>query len=190
MNIKEIVAEGVNKFNNKYKEFSKKCKRISFDLEQNKIDINNDNSLADKTFFAFLADLLKAFKKDKHSELMDELKENENLTREKLNAVLKIELENNDSLSKEQKESVNKVLNADNDFCVEIVGNKFKEINDFLGKAKELGMDKISIQSKLDDFAFSAKDVQKITTQNLQNSMQNIVKDVAKNAVKAVLKIK
>lgn len=73
---------------------------------------------------------------------------------------------------------------------MEIVGNKFKEINDFLGKAKELGMDKISIQSKLDDFAFSAKDVQKITTQNLQNSMQNIVKDVAKNAVKAVLKIK
>lgn len=108
MNIKEIVAEGVNKFNNKYKEFSKKCKRISFDLEQNKIDINNDDSLADKTFFAFLADLLKAFKKDKHSELMDELKENENLTREKLNAVLKIELENNDSLSKEQKESVKK----------------------------------------------------------------------------------
>lgn len=47
MNIEEIVAEGVNKFNNKYKEFSKKCKRISFDLEQNKIDINNDDSLAD-----------------------------------------------------------------------------------------------------------------------------------------------
>lgn len=34
---------------------------------------------------------------------MDELKENENLTREKLNAVLKMELENNDSLSKEQR---------------------------------------------------------------------------------------
>lgn len=52
-------------------EFSKKCKKISFDLEQNKIDINNDDSLADKNFFVFFADLLKAFKKDKHNEFKE-----------------------------------------------------------------------------------------------------------------------
>lgn len=170
-------------------EFSKKCKKISFDLEQNKIDINNDDSLADKTFFAFLADLLKAFKKDKHNELMDELKDNENLTKDKLSKLLKIELENNDFLSKEEKENVDKFLNVNNGFCVEIVGSKFKEINDFLGKAKELRMDEKSIKRKLDDFTFSAKDVQILTAQSSKDSMQNI-QDAAKNAIKVAMKIK
>lgn len=171
----------------RFKEIKNKFRELSFDLEQNKIDINENDALADKAFFAFLADLLKCFKKDKHSALMDELKENENLTRERLEKLIKVELENNESLSKEQKEKIGKIIDADKD-CIDIVGNKFKEVNDFIKKAQEIGMDKESIANKLKDISFSAKDIQKITASNGDSAIKDTVKNIVKQAVRMVTK--
>lgn len=168
----------------KFKNIKNKFREMSLDLEQNKIDINENDALADKTFFAFLADLLKCFKKDKHSDLMDELKENENLTRERLEKLIKVELENNESLSKEQKEKIGKIIDADKD-CIDIIGDKFKEVNDFIKKAKEIGIDKESIANKLKEISFSAKDIQKITASNSDST----IKDTAKNVVKQVVRL-
>lgn len=170
-----------------FKNIKNKFRDLSFDLEQNKIDINSDDALADKTFFAFLADLLKCFKKDKHSTLMDELKENENLTRERLEKLIKVELENNESLSKEQKEKIGKIIEADKD-CIDIVGNKFKEINDFIKEAQKSGMDKESIANKVNGISFSPKDIQKITASNGDSAIKDTVKEVAKQAIKMVMK--
>lgn len=47
----------------KFKNIKNKFREMSLDLEQNKIDINENDALADKTFFAFLADLLRFLKK-------------------------------------------------------------------------------------------------------------------------------
>ncbi|RDU60378.1 hypothetical protein [Helicobacter sp. MIT 14-3879] len=176
---------GLVDISNLYKNFSEKCKKISFDLEQNKIDINDNDSLGDKTFFAFLADLLKAFKKEGlNGELINELKQNENLTKEKLNRFLKEELQNNTFLSKQEKIKVAKLLNSNlsNDLTIELIENKFREINDF--RAKEVGMSEKDRLRKLDTLEFSARDIQKITAKHTKEQTKQSVKEVIKHTLK------
>lgn len=171
----------------RFKDIKNKFRDLSFDLEQNKIEINSDDALADKTLFAFLAYLLNCFKKDKYSSLMDELKENENLTRERLEKLMKIEIENNEFLSKEQKEKISKVIEADKD-CIDIVGNKFKEINDFIKETQKIGIDKESIANKVKEISFSPKDIQKITASNGDSAIKDTIKNVVKQATRLTTK--
>ena len=147
-------------------------------FEQNKIHINNDDSYADKTFFAFLADILNSFKSKKiedngYDELFKELQENENLTKQKLNKLLNDELHNNNFLSNEQKSNIQNFLNKENDFACNLIGDKIKEVNDCVKDCK--GMDKVSLKSKLDSI--------KITADNIRN-VSLIVKDAFTNVIK------
>lgn len=179
------------------KNFFEKCKNISSCLEQNKININSDDSLADKTFFAFLADILRAFKQEgsKQNELLNELRKNENLTREKLEKMLSAELEKNESLSREQKEQISKFINTEygKEFSTELVGRKFKDINDLRMHAEEVGLTKQDITDRLQDskFDFSPKDIQAMTANSqlkiVKEAMDNELKDQVKEVVKKVV---
>lgn len=92
-----------------FSKFKNNLGKIDKNLKNTKISINSDDSLCDKTFFAFLQDLLNdLFKNDKKNELLKELKINEGLTKEKLFTIMTNELEQNQSLSKEAKEQIGK----------------------------------------------------------------------------------
>ena len=177
--VKDKVVDGsVNKAKDIYRNFSKKCKDISWDLKQNSIQINADDSLADKTFFAFLADLLNGFKKNKGNTLMDELKDNENLTRDRLEKLLESELEANESLTNSVKQGIRKFLESEDnkEFATDLLGNKIKEINDFRAKAQELGMSQEELESKIlkdSKFDIIAKNVQALTA----GEGKDVVKD-------------
>lgn len=167
-----------------FQTIKEKWNNMSFNLEQNQIHTDENDMLAEKTLFAFLADILKCFKKDKNYDLMKELKENENLTKEKLNEMFKKELENNKFLSKEEKELTNKLLNKDNDFYTKLVGNKFREINDFREKNKNLLDDK-KMKDKIDNIKFQARDV----FQASKDLKSNTKKEVAEKTIKQVAKL-
>lgn len=92
-----------------FSKFKNNLGKIDKNLKNTKISINADDSLCDKTFFAFLQDLLNdLFKKksDKNKELLKELKINESLSKEKLFTLMTNELEQNQTLSKEAKEQI------------------------------------------------------------------------------------
>ena len=94
-----------------FDKFKNNLKNVDKNIKDNKISINSDDSLCDKTFFAFLQDLLNdLFKKksDKNEELLKELKINESLSKEKLFTLMTNELEQNQTLSKEAKEQIGK----------------------------------------------------------------------------------
>lgn len=169
--------------------FQSKCKSISLDLNQNKIDISEHDSLGDKTFFAFLADLLRGFlEAKKQTDIMKELEKNENLTREKIMSFLNEELETNEKLTKEQKDRVGIFMNSKggSDFCVELVGKKFKEINDFRMDAKKLGMESVDIAKKVQKIDFMPKDIQEMTATDKKmfaDSVVSVVKNIAKKVI-------
>ncbi|WP_416861232.1 hypothetical protein [Helicobacter ganmani] len=94
-----------------FDKFKNNLKSVDKNIKDNKISINSDDSLCDKTFFAFLQDLLNdLFKKksDKNEELLKELKINEALSKEKFFTLMTNELEQNQTLSKEVKEQIGK----------------------------------------------------------------------------------
>ncbi|WP_290880667.1 hypothetical protein [Helicobacter sp.] len=94
-----------------FSKFKNNLGKIDKNLKNTEISINSDDSLCDKTFFAFLQDLLNdLFKKksDKNEELLKELKINESLSKEKLFTLMTNELEQNQTLSKEAREQIGK----------------------------------------------------------------------------------
>lgn len=160
------------------RKFNDKCRDLSIDLSQNKIDINDNDALAEKAFFALLADLLNCFKKHyienrkdlDISELLDELKDNEKLTKQKLLKFLYSELQDNKTLSQESKDGITKLLDSEygSNFATELLGSKIMQTNNFMKNAKELGMDMSSIKDGLDKIGISTKDVQGMTAGSKQ----------------------
>lgn len=152
------ISKTLNGTKNIFKNFSDNCKNVMKNLEQKKIDINNDDSINDKTFFAFLADILKSFK-DEKNDLLKELKNNEKLTKEKLDLCLKEELKTNNFLSDKNKENIEKFINTQvgNEITNEILAKKISQINDFTNEAYKRDMPQDEIRKKLDDPRFSIK---------------------------------
>lgn len=167
----------MKKFKTFYRNFLEKCERATLNLEQNKIAINESDSYADKTFFAFLADLLKGNTNMKLQNILRrELEENEELTKEKLQLVLKDQLKEYMKLDKEileQKglakldyEQTNKLLDNENfmEFAHELISNKLEKFKNFIDTLKEKGKDIEQIDKTLakQDFSIKVKDIQSL----------------------------
>lgn len=128
-----------------FSKFKNNLGKIDKNLKNAKISINSDDSLCDKTFFAFLQDLLNdLFKNDKKNELLRELKINEGLTKEKLFTIMTNELETNQSLSKDMKEQIGK--NMQNKYVQDLT---FGIVKNKIDDSQELGQNaKLDITSK------------------------------------------
>lgn len=184
----------MNNIKSFYKNFLEKCERARFNLNQNKIDINENDSYADKTIFAFLADLLR---NDQEANLKNilirEVQENEALTKEKFQVILKDQLREYMKLDKDilkakglenlDYDKANKLLDNDNfmEFTSELLNNKFEKLNKFAGTLKEKGKDAKQITETLQkqDLSIKAKDIQ-----SLSAKAGNVMKD--KNTQKAI----
>ncbi len=124
-----------------FDKFKNNLGKIDKNLKDTKISINADDSLCDKTFFAFLQDLLNdLFKNDKKNELLKELKINEGLTKEKLFTIMTNELETNQSLSKDLKEQISKNMQNKyvQDLTFGLVKNKIDDNQELGVNAKSL----------------------------------------------------
>lgn len=156
--------------NSKFSSLRKKIAETELNLKQNKIAINSDDSLMDKGFFAFLADLLNYEKrKDFKTLLTEELKENETLSKKKLLSLLNKELENNEYLSKEQKESIAKNLS-----------NKYIQDLSFELVNKKLMSN--------DNNPIKANDIYELSNNsNIKEAVQSNVKEIAKTAIKKLV---
>ena len=128
-----------------FSKFKNNLGKIDKNLKSTKISINSDDSLCDKTFFAFLQDLLNdLFKNDKKNELLRELKINEGLTKEKLFTIMTNELETNQSLSQDIKEQIGK--NMQNKYVQDLT---FGIVKNKIDDSQELGQNaKLDITSK------------------------------------------
>ncbi|MCR2062553.1 hypothetical protein [Campylobacter helveticus] len=184
----------MNNIKSFYKNFLEKCERARFNLNQNKIDINENDSYADKTIFAFLADLLR---NDQEANLKNilirEVQENEALTKEKFQVILKDQLREYMKLDKDilkakglenlDYDKANKLLDNDNfmEFTSELLNNKFEKLNKFAETLKEKGKDAKQITETLQkqDLSIKAKDIQ-----SLSAKAGNVMKD--KNTQKAI----
>ena len=164
----------------KISNFKEKCNKNLSKFKENKVEINENDSLLEKALIAFLQDLMKAFKNENQSNEMDMLKklikENQQLTDEKLLATIKNELKNNEFLSTAQKDGVMNFIDKNENFMTKLVGNKFEEITNIQNQCKELGMGNAQIQEKLKGISFAGKDV--------QNAVISSQKEVAKEAIK------
>ena len=184
----------MNNIKSFYKNFLEKCERARFNLNQNKIDINENDSYADKTIFAFLAELLR---NDQEANLKNilirEVQENEALTKEKFQVILKDQLREYMKLDKDilkakglenlDYDKANKLLDNDNfmEFTSELLNNKFEKLNKFAETLKEKGKDAKQITETLQkqDLSIKAKDIQ-----SLSAKAGNVMKD--KNTQKAI----
>ncbi|ARE81437.1 hypothetical protein [Campylobacter helveticus] len=184
----------MNNIKSFYKNFLEKCERARFNLNQNKIDINENDSYADKTIFAFLADLLR---NDQEANLKNilirEVQENEALTKEKFQVILKDQLREYMKLDKDilkakglenlDYDKANKLLDNDNfmEFTSELLNNKFEKLNKFAETLKEKGKEAKQITETLQkqDLSIKAKDIQ-----SLSAKASNVMKD--KNTQKAI----
>ena len=128
-----------------FSKFKNNLGKIDKNLKSTKISINADDSLCDKTFFAFLQDLLNdLFKNDKKNELLRELKINEGLTKEKLFTIMTNKLETNQSLSQDIKEQIGK--NMQNKYVQDLT---FGIVKNKIDDSQELGQNaKLDITSK------------------------------------------
>ncbi|QKG30285.1 hypothetical protein [Campylobacter sp. RM16187] len=185
----QIVKKTATGTKNIFSAFSENCKNVMANLDQKKIDVNVSDSINDKTLFAFLADILKSFKGEKN-ELLKELKRNEELTKQKLDLVLKEELRENNFLTAENKKNIERFLDTQvgSEITNEILAKKITQINNFTEEAQKRGMPQADIQNKLDDPRFSIRpsDVVSIDLQN--KAVKDTVSQASELVKKAVLK--
>lgn len=186
--IAKVVKNTINNTKNIFANFSDSCKHIMANLDQQKVDVRSDDSINDKTLFAFLADFLKGFK-DERNELFKELKRNKELTSQKLDLSLKEELRKNDFLTEENKTNIENFLNSQTsgDIVRELVANKMNEINNFTEEAQKRGMPQELIKDKLEDprFFIRASDIAKV---DLDNKILKDEQELTQTIKKAVLK--
>ncbi|MBX7491211.1 hypothetical protein [Helicobacter turcicus] len=108
------------------------CNNINKKLQENKTKVGNDDILVENNFLLFLQewikDLLKS-KNNKKQELLDALKTNNALSKEKLFTELTNSLEENQSLSKETKEQISKNLSNKHiqNFTFSLINHKLKQ---------------------------------------------------------------
>ncbi|CAD7289508.1 hypothetical protein LMG7974_01585 [Campylobacter majalis] len=178
-----------NSTKNIFSTFSENCKSIMANLDQQKIGVHNDDTLNDKTLFAFLADLLKSFK-DNRNELLKELARNEELSKDKLDLILKEELKKNEFLSEENKKNIEEFLNSElgGDITKELVVDKVKQIENFKREAQERGIPKDEIEQKLQDPRFSIRpsDIARVDVKNpkIKEELQKVEQAVKKVVLK------
>lgn len=155
-----------------------KLEKIGKDLDIQKEKINLDeNLLGDNNFFKFLNDLLNNLLKDfdDKKNLINELKENEKLSKEKLLTHLTNELEKNVNLNKEQKERINQ--NLGNEYVQNFTYNLInKKIND-------------SEKQKENNFEINTKDVVEVGIEIAKNpTPMGVTKAVAKKTIHKMMK--
>ena len=188
-----------------YRIFLEKCERAVFNLKQNKIDINDNDCYADKTIFAFLADLLRGDKEaNLKNILIRQLQENETLSKEKLQLILKDQLKEYLKLDKEilkekglehlDYDKANKLLDNENfmEFTHELIDDKIKKLNKFAKALQEKGKDSTQITQTLQkqDLSIKTKDIQNLSakTSNDIKNTQKIINDGVKIAKATLLK--
>lgn len=188
-----------------YRIFLEKCERAIFNLKQNKIDINDNDCYADKTIFAFLADLLRGDKEaNLKNILIRQLQENETLSKEKLQLILKDQLKEYLKLDKEilkekglehlDYDKANKLLDNENfmEFTHELIDDKIKKLNKFAKTLQEKGKDSTQITQTLQkqDLSIKTKDIQNLSakTSNDIKNTQKIINDGVKIAKATLLK--
>ena len=163
-----------------YRIFLEKCERAVFNLKQNKIDINDNDCYADKTIFAFLADLLRGDKEaNLKNILIRQLQENETLSKEKLQLILKDQLKEYLKLDKEiLKDSIDLI--------------HIEKLNKFAKTLQEKGKDSTQITQTLQkqDLSIKTKDIQNLSakTSNDIKNTQKIINDGVKIAKATLLK--
>lgn len=174
-----------------YKDFGNQCKEVSDNLRKNRGQINSDDALADRAFFAFLADFIEDFRKNTQkksndfNELVEELKENDKLTKERLSKILEMELVNNENLTNDKKIGIQKTFGDElgKEIAVELLASKIKKINDYKKEAKNFGLSDEDIEKKISldsDFNISSKDIQNMTAGKFESAI-NKSSDVALN---------
>ncbi|WP_376843604.1 hypothetical protein [Campylobacter coli] len=115
-----------------FREIINKCKKTQINLDKIHMNINESDSYAEKTFFAFLNDLLRINKPaDFKDELLKHLRENESLTNEKLQIILLEELKKysftDENLKKENLE--NNIKNKELlNLTTYIINEKFEKL--------------------------------------------------------------
>ncbi|EOE5692891.1 hypothetical protein ACKJV2_001314 [Campylobacter upsaliensis] len=188
-----------------YRIFLEKCERAVFSLKQNKIDINDNDCYADKTIFAFLADLLRGDKEaNLKNILIRQLQENETLSKKKLQLILKDQLKEYLKLDKEilkekglehlDYDKANKLLDNENfmEFTHELIDDKIKKLNKFAKTLQEKGKDSTQIAQTLQkqDLSIKTKDIQNLSakTSNDIKNTQKIINDGVKIAKATLLK--
>ncbi|EAH8851046.1 hypothetical protein CDJ58_03765 [Campylobacter lari] len=182
---KEVSTNLMAKFK-KYKEDIKNSKYI---LNQNKIDINDNDSYADKGFFAFLADLLKIKENQfEHNSLISELWKNERLSREVLSEHLKEQLDKYSNLEKSVLREKNLEYtnfdklkkNIENEKLLDLASNILEE------KIKEFKKDNPHIQNIEEMKTKEIKNIKDIQPSQVISIADNIhdTKNIAKNIIK------
>lgn len=188
-----IVGKAIDGGNNIYKNFKNQMAKSRENIKNNYIKADETN-LGDNNFFAFLDEWLKDLMKVKEeNSLIDELKKNEALTKEKFQVILKDQLREYMKLDKDilkakglenlDYDKANKLLDNDNfmEFTSELLNNKFEKLNKFAETLKEKGKDAKQITETLQkqDLSIKAKDIQ-----SLSAKAGNVMKD--KNTQKAI----
>lgn len=189
-----------------YKKFKESIEQSRERISNNHLKLD-ENNLGDNNFFAFLNEWLKDLMRYKEeNDLIKELKENEALTREKLQLLLKDSLKEYMRLDKEileQKglagldyEKANKLLSDENfmDFSYELISNKLEKLKEFANTLKEKGKNDKEINEilKKQDLNIKAKDIQSMSAKagNMMKDKdtQKIVTEAVKIARAVILK--
>lgn len=189
-----------------YKKFKESMDKTKERLNNNHLKLD-ENNLGDNNFFAFLNEWLKDLMKIKEeNSLIKELKENETLTKERLQILLKDSLKEYLKMDKEileQKglkgldyEKINKLLDDKNfmDFTHELINDKFNKLKKFANSLKEQGKDSKTINDALknQDLGIKAKDIQsmsaKASSAIKDKDTQKIVGEAIKIARAVILK--
>lgn len=160
--------------------FKKRLEENKEKLRKNKIDINSDDSLIEKGFCAFLQDLLNelSFNKNKSKELLDELKKNEKLGKEKFLTICMNSLKDNEKLTNEVIEQINN--NLSNKYVQDLA---FKIISNKLNKQAEQG------QESEEYMEISAKDAVKAGADIMKNPTPiNVVKTLTQKIAHRMVK--
>lgn len=201
MNMIEKTIEDGKSF---YKDFKNQIAKSKENIKNNYIKVDETN-LGDNNFFAFLNEWLKDLLKIKEEDkLIDELKKNEALTKEKLQLILKDQLKEYLKLDKEMLEQkglgglnydkANKLLDNENfmEFTHELINNKFEKLNNFINSLQEKGKDNKQIAQTLQkqDLSIKTKDIQSLsskTSVDMKNT-QKIINEGIKIAKAVLLK--
>ncbi|HEC1546142.1 TPA: hypothetical protein R1X38_000980 [Campylobacter upsaliensis] len=201
MNMIEKTIEDGKSF---YKDFKNQIAKSKENIKNNYIKVDETN-LGDNNFFAFLNEWLKDLLKIKEGDkLIDELKKNEALAKEKLQLILKDQLKEYLKLDKEMLEQkglgelnydkANKLLDNENfmEFTHELINNKFEKLNNFINSLQEKGKDSKQIAQTLQkqDLSIKTKDIQSLSSKtnvDMKNT-QKIINEGSKIAKAVLLK--
>lgn len=173
----EVITTSKINGRNFYDKFLKSCNDTLENNNNIRLEINNDDMLMEKGFFAFLNDLLKDLPSNRELELNNLLKTNEMLGKKALIDEIDKHLKELKDLTKKDLE--NRGINEYDLNKIEknLGNNKFCEFLDNLLENKELNSVKDLVNINLKDIhtAFTNK-----TGNKLQDTATNVMKKVVK----------